>query len=707
MIPKKPVTDPIGDGKRTHDFMLLPAMRAFLNLIRIKRAGTYTGYRADIDGLRAIAIILVVGFHYAPKRLAAGFIGVDIFFVISGYLITGIILSQMADGRFRLANFFSRRILRLFPALIAMLVVLSAFGWFYFTASEFKVLGKHIAGGAFYVSNFVLWLEAGYFDDSAITKPMLHLWSLAIEEQFYVFWPLFLLVFARTMPLAIVPVVVVAGLSFWMNIHFSESRTNVAFYMPFTRAWELFIGGMLAHWQKYPPGRSGIAKALPESSVAFALQAAPYLGVALIISALLLIDEKSVWPGYNALLPVLGCLLLIAGRPTGWINRYLLANPALVWLGLISYPLYLWHWMLLSVVATLQSEFPSKNARFVLLGISIVLAYATYRLIEVPIRKHARPATVGVLLAAMTLIGAFGAYVFFGNGLPDRYGPASQAFAAYEKKLASFEFPFGAYPTVPCKETFPYGGWCVSARPGPMDVALVGDSHAHHFFPGLAALFLERGSNMVLLGSGGCPPFVDIASRAKDGADWCIDSNAVIKAIARNDAIKTVLLAANWHLYAVGNRFADREFGPYWNLEATDGSSSHEPAPRAEIFANQLRKTIRLLTEAGKRVYLIKQTPEPDMNPKICFQRPKAFKMPPDCQLDRSRVEAYLKEYEAILDPVLAEFGNVTILDPVAPLCGDRHCPVIMDGSPLYRDTVHLSLFGSHFVARRLMENVR
>ncbi|MEO1610097.1 MAG: acyltransferase [Pseudomonadota bacterium] len=218
---------------------------------RMSSAMTLTGnYRPDIDGLRALSVLLVIGFHFFPRRVEAGFIGVDLFFVISGYLITRLILHDLEKAKFRIGEFWGRRIVRLFPSVICVLVSLILIGWFFFTAEEFKKLGKHIAASSLYIPNIVYWIESGYFDEDAIKKPLLHLWSLGVEEQFYIVWPLILVVGANFFGLNIMMIVVaVFLLSFGYNIYFSEQGGSFSYFMPFTRGWQLLAGAGIAALQ--------------------------------------------------------------------------------------------------------------------------------------------------------------------------------------------------------------------------------------------------------------------------------------------------------------------------------------------------------------------------------------------------------------------------------------------------------------------------
>lgn len=333
-------------------------------------------YRADIDGLRAIAILFVVGFHAFPNWVKGGFIGVDIFFVISGFLISTIIFGGLECNSFSFVEFYSRRIKRIFPALLLVLIACFAFGWIALLADEYKQLGKHIAGGAGFVSNFVFWRESGYFDNAMETKPLLHLWSLGIEEQFYIVWPL-LLWFAWKLGLNLLTIaIVVAVISFALNVDKVSSDAVAVFYAPQTRFWELLAGSVLAfmvlheqrifssfnHFLDVWLGKIIYAQA-PEANGKTWRNIQSLIGAVLVAIGVLVITKEKHFPGLWAVLPTLGAVLIISAGAQAWLNRVVLSNRVLVWFGLISFPLYLWHCPLLSFARIVESQTPSREIR--------------------------------------------------------------------------------------------------------------------------------------------------------------------------------------------------------------------------------------------------------------------------------------------------------------------------------------------------------
>ena len=363
-------------------------------------------YRPDIDGLRAVAVGVVVAYHAFPHSLPGGFIGVDVFFVISGYLISGIILSALRDGRFTFANFYARRIRRIFPALAVVLAAVMFVGWFTLYAEDYQGLGRHVAAGAAFASNLVLWQESSYFDTAAELKPLLHLWSLGIEEQFYLVWPLLLVIASRWTRGPMLLTLVIGTASFLVAIWTVATDPTAAFFAPWTRFWELLAGATLACVELDLELQLQIDRLLGPRWLANALAIA---GAAMIGAGVVLIDATRRFPGFWVLLPVGGSFLLILTGPRAWLNRSILAYPAVVWVGLISYPLYLWHWPLLSFARIIAGAQPGAAIRLSIIAVSVMLSWLTYRILEWPIRFGARGRRlVPSLSAAMVALFAVG-----------------------------------------------------------------------------------------------------------------------------------------------------------------------------------------------------------------------------------------------------------------------------------------------------------
>jgi peptidoglycan/LPS O-acetylase OafA/YrhL len=355
-------------------------------------------YRADIDGLRAVAVVLVVAFHAFPAAVTGGFIGVDVFFVISGYLITGLILSDLRSSSFTFAGFYARRARRILPALAVVLAAVLALGWWLgLLPTPYQSLGLHTLAGALFFPNLVSWSEVGYFDVAAEEKPLLHLWSLGVEEQFYLVWPVLLLILSKRWRWLTVSLSMIVAVSFVYSLYATAYQPAAAFYSPLSRLWELGVGGILASTNWRAKNRL-----------------LSLLGLALVVGSALALQKTSPFPGALALFPVAGAaLVIVAGSP-------LLAHKWPVSIGLISYPLYLWHWPLLSFAA--MSDQNSTLVRMALVAASVILAALTMALIERPIRfGRLRPVGVSVSFTAMTVIAGCAALIWGSSGFLWRY----------------------------------------------------------------------------------------------------------------------------------------------------------------------------------------------------------------------------------------------------------------------------------------------
>ena len=357
---------------------------------------THPKYRKDIDGLRAVAVLAVVAFHAFPNVIKGGFIGVDVFFVISGFLISTIVFENLDRGTFTFREFYARRIRRIFPALILVLLVCLLFGFLCLLSDELNQLGKHVAGGAVFVSNLLLWSESGYFDNVAETKPLLHLWSLGIEEQFYIFWPLILWLAWRLKTSYIYIIVTLCFVSFMLNINGIKHNAVASFYSPQTRFWELLFGSLLAWLSLYKKkvftkkthetlillfGRSGTHIFGNVLSNAISIT-----GCIFLFFGFCMINKEVKFPGFWALLPVLCAVLIIAAGPNTWINQKILSNKITVWFGLISFPLYLWHWPILSFNRIIYNNTLPTIFKLMGMALSILLAWLTVILVEKPFR---------------------------------------------------------------------------------------------------------------------------------------------------------------------------------------------------------------------------------------------------------------------------------------------------------------------------------
>jgi len=523
---------------------------------------THPKYRPDIDGLRAIAVLSVVGFHAIPRTFHGGFLGVDIFFVISGFLISTIIFGNLEHGSFSFATFYARRIKRIFPALVTVLAACLAAGWFMLLADEYQQLGKHTAGAAAFIANFLFWRETGYFDTAAATKPLLHLWSLGIEEQYYLIWPL--LVWAAWKSRSAIPPLMAAlmAASLCWSLWQSFNDATADFYSPQTRFWELLAGSALAY-----------AKLHGRKSLTCHNDAVSAAGLVLIVVSIFALSSKRMphFPGGWPLLPDLGAVLLIAAGEKAWANRKILSRQPLVWFGLISYPLYLWHWPLLVFARIWQDELNTWTSALLVL-VAIALAWLTYAFVEKPIRwgRWSRKGSRAVLplVLAMTVSGVLGCTIYANGGM-EGYGyrsPEKSAFAEYFKDAAPDWHYFTEHHLLQnlrkdCDfyntEEMMVGHSTDIPREHLSDscykrdttrkkaVFLWGDSHAQHLYYGLNRQMPKDWQVMIVATSGCTPALVDEAHVAPRQS--CSTSNFFALNTIKKEKPDVVILAHAKH----------------------------------------------------------------------------------------------------------------------------------------------------------------
>jgi peptidoglycan/LPS O-acetylase OafA/YrhL len=460
-------------------------------------------YRPDIDGLRALAILLVVGYHYF--RLPGGFVGVDVFFVISGYLITGMLLSDLEGSGLSLVEFYARRVRRILPALLSVILSCLFVGWVWLLPFDLRVLSEEAGASALYIFNFLLWHESGYFDIAANTKPLLHLWSLAVEEQFYLVWPAILLLAHRYKRRTTLGIFAVLLASFVINLITIQNDPVADFYSPLSRLWELASGGLLVQFERIRY-RTRAQAAEPVSNKSWSRDAWPIFGALLILGSAGLYNSGSSFPGYLAVVPVIGAVLIVAGGPGSWLHRAFLACRPMVWVGKLSYSLYLWHWPVL-VLATLL--FADQHFRYLTTGclaLSVLLAWGTYCWCERPI--HRIPVNVGnawkfltVGIGSSVVIAAFAFLV--SSRMLVRASDSMLITQEYRRPQNGCTFAGldAAEPNTtifaPCE---------VIKFPGRPIVVLVGDSHASALYGGLLPYLDAQRINLIEYSATGCMP---------------------------------------------------------------------------------------------------------------------------------------------------------------------------------------------------------
>ena len=637
-------------------------------------------YRSDIDGLRAIAVLAVVCYHAFPRWMPGGFVGVDIFFVISGYLISTIIFGSLTGEGFNYREFYARRIRRIFPALVLVMAATFVFGWYVLLADEFRQLGKHVLASAGFVSNLALWSEAGYFDTAAESKPLLHLWSLAVEEQFYIAWPLLLgLAWRRKGRTVLVCMGGAAALSFLLNVASVHRHPDAAFYSPLSRVWELAAGALLAYGGlRRQPYRSSLRREL--NSVA---------GLLLIVAGLVLIHREKAFPGWWVLLPVLGACLCISAGPGAWLNKHLLGSRLFVWFGLISYPLYLWHWPLLAYVRVIEGTTPVRSIRIAAVAAAIALAWLTYRFVEQAVRRREGPAVVSGLVGSMLVLAALGALAFLHQLPPRNNAPGLQRVVSASN---DWTFPDGLRATtVNGQKIFRVGE-------GKERVLLLGDSHVEQFSPRAVELARARPDavgTLYFATRGACPPVPQVF---EDRDPLCGERFEQMLKFAMSPEIDTVIVGACWTCYldvgegplppgapAAPDHYYFRDGDARYALRGGGG------VPRT---MQSLESMLKSLQAAGKRVYLLLAIPVgPEFGPRSQLSGNRlgvlrANPLTPTAPLPPSQRRLHERLRKIAID------SGAIVIDPIAALCNaeDQCLRSQADGTPVYiRDGVHLT----------------
>jgi peptidoglycan/LPS O-acetylase OafA/YrhL len=668
-------------------------------------------YRRDIDGLRAVAVLAVLGYHAFPGRMKGGFVGVDIFFVISGFLISSILLKDLAAGRFSILRFYSRRVRRIFPALITVLVACATFGWIRLNGEEYSALGKHIAGGAGFIANLLLWSESGYFDAGAETKPLLHLWSLGVEEQFYLIWPMLLLLFSLRPKMFSWGLAAVITVSMGINLHQVAHDATGAFYSPASRFWELAIGATVALIEVQPGSQLARAFAgVRRWGGSLGRDLLSLLGGALLAVSCLLLNQYMAFPGWWAVLPVAGAALLILVGPAAWLNRVVLSQPAAVAIGLISYPLYLWHWPLLSLARTLTPGALTWGARFVCLTLAFVLATLTYQAIEKPLRWGLKPATaVTGLLTCMLAVGLFGYVAYADGGFPHR--SVERAFAEQER-VRAIDVTVRNYYSDDVRKPCGNQVWLVGKAKAKCygfglgesgkRIVLWGDSHGIAWSPVFYQIAREQHYSIVEFSYIGCPPLLNVRRTDEADDNSCADFTQARDTLASisNFHPDLTILVSRWDMYANGwIRDGQLIWATHFLTARASGAATLETS--REALTSSVPQTVdALVAQTSGNVLLMLSPPQLPyaMYPTI-MRFPRSLQQP---RQDHEQREEFIRHLFASL----ADHPGVRLFDPTDYFCS-TFCTPVVDAVPMYSDDNHISALGSLAFKQQLLSMIQ
>lgn len=660
-------------------------------------------YRREVDGLRAVAVVPVILFHAGLTVFSGGYVGVDVFFVISGYLITSILISELEQGNFSIARFYERRARRILPALFFVMACCIPFAWMWMLPSELKDFSQSIVAVVFFASNILFWREEGYFAPAAELKPLLHTWSLAVEEQYYLLFPVFLLLawrFGRNR--VFWSICVIAAISLAASEWGWRNKPSANFYLAPTRAWELLIGSMCAFWLSGREQRTNDWLSL--------------LGLALIVFTIFYYDDATPFPSVYALVPVLGTALIIVFGGTGTWTAKLLSTRAFVGIGLISYSAYLWHQPLFAFARIRSIYEPEQTLMLALAALSIVLAYFSWRYVEKPFRKgetsvlptrRAVFVASGVVAAAYVVVGVLG---HIGQGFERRFSKDVLRYVAAEKDIADRDChsDFNDFRSLKFQRN------CLVTKGGKVNTMLIGDSHMWALTEGLRDELNRQGQSYYIASHTSCLPFLglkifdgpkeyDCQGFVKNSFEW-----------AARSGVKTIVISARFPLYVEGVRYDNGEGG---REDGDCGFVDLEGAKRTNCEDVKRRNRILSVYEARLRelaksfnIVLIYPIPEAGWNvPKLAFKRAYFYDNIGSLTTSYSRYKNRTDAVVKLFDRLVYELPNVYAARVEKVLCSEAtgRCVNADRQGIYYYDDDHLSNSGAHLVAPIIVDAIK
>ncbi|WP_380179617.1 acyltransferase family protein [Kalamiella sp. sgz302252] len=596
-------------------------------------------YRPDIDGLRALAIVPVLLFHAGFSTFSGGYVGVDVFFVISGFLITSILLKDIKNNSYSIIDFYERRIRRIFPALFSVILFVLLVAPFALLPDDYNFLPKEVAGALLFVSNIVSWRKSGYFSSDAEERPLLHTWSLGVEEQFYIFAPIilfFILVKLKRKPDLFL--LAIFALSFLLSIFLTHPKPSAAFYLLPSRTWELMAGSLLA-LNRVPKPRSAALNEL----IALA-------GFAAIVGSVFCFDAHTAFPGYAAALPVFGSVCIIYAAQQTLVGKLLSLKPV-VFIGLISYSLYLWHWPLI-VFFRNWNLLINEGGRWLVVAVSLLIATLSWRFIERPFRnRSAFPAARLYKTSAvgLAILVAVSAATWSQGGWPTRFTPQTQAFIAAHQDFSPARGRCHFNGGVPDTSSYCHFG---EAKP---TVAVWGDSHGVELSRALG----NQNISLYEITYSACPPALDFQLEVRP--DCIAHNQRAINFLEADKAIKVVVLAARYEAYPT-------------------------------TFYRNMNKTAEQLIAHGKKVIIVGPVPSPGVDVPTTLARGRD----PYFTFNNPAIENIQKYIDA----------DVVRFMPSSVLCPQNKCSMLVNGKPLLFDNNHLSMASANYVAGYLSRTV-
>jgi peptidoglycan/LPS O-acetylase OafA/YrhL len=631
-----------------------------------------TGFRQDINGLRAWAVVAVILFHFGVPGFSGGFVGVDIFFVISGFLMTGIIYKGLTEDSFSILDFYLARAKRIIPALLALCCVLLILGWQFLPAIEYEQLGKHVFGAATFLSNIIFWQEAGYFDSASHDKWLLHTWSLSVEWQFYIILPLVLLAIWKVSPkkktlIAIYILAIFASLA--LSTFAVNWKPSAAFYLLPTRAWEMLAGGLVFLLQQQFTKNSTQLKIYE------------LLGFSFIVASIAVFNSQTLWPGWKALLPTIGtCLVIIGNQGHSILSTTKLHTAFGKW----SYSLYLWHWPLVVALVFIGE---ASNPKWITLGLicTVLLGWISYRLIESYSAKRlsalTTPNLIKVTFVSIAIISFSGLLLKMLNGQSGRVDPVAESISQEKNNM----HPRRMECTGSKENTSPechYGGNDITAM-------IIGDSHAAAIIGALEASLPKESAGFIGWTYNSCPTLLNVERK---GRAHCREFNT--NAFARSQRLPEgvpIIILNRYTDYILGaSEFPPRQKQDFLIFPSQNGSYN-------EKYKREMAKTLCKYTK-NNPVYMLK--PIPEMGKNVPFQMARDYLLGNDTSITISKKEYLLRHKVALQAQNYAvKKCNITILDPLEYLCDESQCYSSIKGQPIYYDDDHLSQRGALLLA--------
>lgn len=644
--------------------------------------------------------MLVIAFHAFPEIVPGGYVGVDVFFVISGYLITCIIYIDYSNGNFNLLNFYAKRVIRIFPALIVVLIFCLMLGWYALFPNEYQNLGKNIAAGAALISNIILLKEVGYFDINAELKPLLHLWSLGVEEQFYILWPVFFLMILAKGINKFTCIFFILLSSFAVNIYFASYDSALDFYSPLSRFWELLFGGYLGITklsrvnESYSISRfKNCPKIFGVAINNFYYEIIFFLGVFLIFYSAFLFKSSNIYPSFRAVVPVLGAAFLLSSFKKSYFSR-IFSNTSLVLIGKISYPLYLWHWPLLCFYRIFKGGELSYILKIELICISVALSLITYKYIEIPIRKYRyKIFLTPLLLIIMSIVGGLGLSVYLEGGMNKR--PFIKEIINLESAFLSPQHFVASDASCDALLGKPIlaPNVCITNSSAPK-IMIAGDSHAIALYGAILGGGIDQSA--VLFAGNGCLP-LDGYIVQDNGLprSWCQSyAQNILHAIDRMPSITTVFLSTRGPVYFSGEGYGIEGK----NKLSIANVRGHDDLNQEDRFYRGYSNFIRQLLAKKIKVIMITEVPELGEDPRGCVaKRPAIFSDAnvSTCSQPRKSVLQRKDRYLEIVKKIRQDNPELKIYHGMDSFCDEMTCYGKGVDGLWYWDDDHLSLLGS------------